>query len=62
MSKRCHLCGTRKFKCCFGGRWDSAEDQQAYMSWRVETGLFDAIAPFMQGELIQRTFDFQSDV
>ena len=42
--------------------WDSAEDQQAYMSWRVETGLLDAIAPFMQGELIQRTFDLQSDV
>ena len=42
--------------------WDSVEDQQAYMSWRAETGLLDAIAPFMQGELIQRTFDFQSDV
>ena len=25
--------------------WDSAEDQQAYIAWRVETGLIDAIAP-----------------
>ncbi len=42
--------------------WDSVEDQQAYMSWRAETGLLDAIVPFMRGELVQRTFDLKSDV
>ena len=29
--------------------WDSAEDQQAYIAWRVETGLIDAIAPLYAG-------------
>ncbi len=42
--------------------WDSAEDQQAYMAWRVETGLIEAVAPFMQGELITRTYDIKSEV
>lgn len=42
--------------------WDSAEDQQAYMAWRVETGLIDAIAPFMQGEPITRTYDLKTEV
>jgi len=42
--------------------WDSAEDQQAYIAWRVETGLIDAIAPFMQGELVTRTYDLKTEV
>ena len=42
--------------------WDSPEDQQAYMAWRVETGLIDAIAPFMQGEPITRTYDLKTEV
>ena len=42
--------------------WDSAEDQQAYMAWRVETGLIEAVAPFMQGELVTRTYDIKSEV
>ena len=42
--------------------WDSAEDQQAYIAWRVETGLIDAIAPFMQGELVTRIFDQKSEI
>ena len=42
--------------------WDSAEDQQAYIAWRVETGLIDAIAPFMQGELVTRIFDLKSEI
>ena len=42
--------------------WDSAEDQQAYMAWRVETGLIEAVAPFMQGELATRTYDIKSEV
>ena len=42
--------------------WDSAEDQQAYIAWRVETGLIDAIAPFMQGELVTRNFDLKTEI
>ena len=42
--------------------WDSVDDQQAYMTWRMETGLIDAIGPFMQGELVTRTFDLKTEV
>ena len=42
--------------------WDSAEDQQAYIAWRVETGLMDAIAPFMQGELVTKTYDLKTEI
>ena len=42
--------------------WDSAEDQKAYMAWRMETGLIDAISPFMQGELVTRTYDLKTEV
>ena len=42
--------------------WDSAEDQQAYMAWRMETGLIDAISPFMQGELVTRTYDLKTEI
>ena len=42
--------------------WDSVEDQQAYMAWSVETGLIDAIAPFMQGELVTRTYDLKTEI
>ena len=42
--------------------WDSAEDQQAYMAWRVETGLIEAVSPFMQGELVTRTYDLKPEV
>ena len=42
--------------------WDSVEDQQAYMAWRVETGLIEAISPFMQGQLVTRTFDLKTEI
>jgi len=42
--------------------WDSVEDQQAYMAWRVETGLLDAITPFMQGDPITRNFDLKTEI
>ena len=42
--------------------WDSVEDQQAYIDWRTETGLIDAIAPFMQGELVTRTYDLKTEI
>ena len=42
--------------------WDSTEDQEAYMAWRVETGLIEAISPFMQGQLVTRTFDLKIEI
>ena len=42
--------------------WDSVEDQQAYITWRTETGLIDAVSPFMQGELVTRTYDLKTEV
>ena len=42
--------------------WDSVEDQQAYIAWRTETGLIDAVSPFMQGELVIRTYDLKTEV
>ena len=29
--------------------WASYEHQQAYMDWRMETGLLEALAPFVPG-------------
>jgi quinol monooxygenase YgiN len=37
--------------------WESAEHQQSYMTWRVETGLIAAIEPFLDGEIDVHTFD-----
>ncbi len=31
-------------------RWETREHQAAYFGWRVETGLLEAIGPFMAGE------------
>jgi quinol monooxygenase YgiN len=30
--------------------WDSRAQQQRYFDWRVQTGLLDAIGPFLQGQ------------
>lgn len=30
--------------------WDSREHQAAYFKWRVETGLIDALGPFLRAE------------
>jgi len=42
--------------------WETAEHQQAYMAWRVETGLIEAVGPFMQGELTIKTLDPRPEV
>ena len=42
--------------------WDSAKHQQAYLSWRIETGLVEALSEFLAGELLPRTFTIRSDV
>lgn len=30
-------------------KWSERSDQEAYMNWRVETGMLDLIGPFMAG-------------
>ncbi len=30
-------------------KWQARENQEAYMNWRVETGLLDLIGPFLDG-------------
>ena len=30
-------------------KWESRSDQEAYMTWRVETGMLDLIGPFVAG-------------
>ena len=43
-------------------QWESAEHQQAYMGWRVETGFIDKVGPFLAGAPIARTFDIKENV
>ena len=42
--------------------WETAGHQQAYMKWRMETGLMDAIGGFLSGAPLARTFSIKSDV
>ena len=42
--------------------WETAEHQQTYMKWRMETGLMDAIGEFLSGAPVARTFNIKSDV
>ena len=41
---------------------ETAEHQQTYMKWRMETGLMDAIGEFLSGAPVARTFSIKSDV
>ena len=43
-------------------QWESAEHQQAYMGWRVETGFMDALGPLLDGAPVARVFDIKSDI
>lgn len=43
-------------------QWETAEHQQAYMGWRMETGFIDNVGPFLAGAPIARTFDIRADV
>ena len=47
---------------CLVERWNSVEDQKAYMAWRMETGLLEALGPYLDGELVNRFFDIHADV
>ena len=42
--------------------WESAENQAAYMKWRLETGLMEALAEFLAGELVVRTYAPKADI
>lgn len=43
-------------------QWETAEHQQAYMGWRMETGFIDNVSSFLAGAPIARTFDIKADV
>ena len=32
-------------------KWAARANQEAYLGWRIETGMLDLIGPFMAGEL-----------
>ena len=42
--------------------WDAPKDQEAYMAWRLETGLLETIAPFISEDPIIRSFEIREDV
>ena len=42
--------------------WETAQHQQAYLNWRIETGLTEALSDFLAGELKPRTFAIRDDV
>ena len=42
--------------------WDTLKDQEAYMAWRLETGLLETIAPFILEDPIIRSFEIRKDV
>ena len=42
--------------------WDSAEDQQAYLKWRAEGGMMEAIGGAITGPPVFRTFEIREDI
>ena len=42
--------------------WASEDHQKAYMKWRMEAGLMDAVGGYLDSAPIARTFDINSDV
>ena len=42
--------------------WASEDHQKAYMKWRMEAGLMDAIGGYLDSAPMARTFDIKSDV
>jgi len=39
------------------GKWDSKAHFDKYFQWRVDTGAFEAMAPFVEGDPVIRAFD-----
>lgn len=42
--------------------WESAANQQAYLGWRVETGMLDQIGDGLADAPVFRTFDIRDDI
>jgi len=42
--------------------WEKIENQEAYMQWRTETGLVEALSEFLDGELIIKKYFPKKDV
>ena len=42
--------------------WDSSEDQQAYLKWRAEGGMMEAIGGAITGPPVFRTFEIREDI
>jgi len=42
--------------------WDKIENQEAYMQWRAETGLLEALSEFLDGELVIKKYFPKKDV
>ena len=42
--------------------WAAAENQAAYMQWRLETGLVEALAEYLSGQLIVKQYLPKEDV
>ena len=41
--------------------WDSSEDQQAYLKWRAEGGMMEAIGAASNGPPVFRTFEISEE-
>ena len=41
--------------------WESNKHQETYFQWRVETGLVDALAPFVSGPPVTRYYEIRSE-
>jgi len=42
--------------------WDSAEAQQAYLGWRVESGFIDSVSGDLAEAPVIRTFEIRDDI
>ena len=42
--------------------WEKIENQEAYMQWRAETGLLEALSEFLDGELVIKKYFPKKDV
>jgi quinol monooxygenase YgiN len=41
----------------FVEKWATRENHEAYLKWRTETGMMDAVGPMLAGEMRVRYFD-----
>ena len=41
--------------------WETKEHQQAYFQWRIDTGMIDAIAPFVSAPPTTKYYEIRSE-